>query len=142
MPRGSQKRKGRKTLRGGFYSFDGAVGTGAPSWGRGSEMGEFVVDKTGNIGDMRRGSQPVQYGRGRRRGKKGRRTRRKTLRGGGGTKYGAVSASYTGTGERGVANYVGTNTKFPPFGGPAQGAFNNAGAQPGSGFGSFNILPK
>jgi len=133
-------RKHKKTLRGGFYGFDGAVGTGAPSWGRGSEMGGFVVDKTGNIGDMRKGSQPVQYGRGR-RNKKGRRTRRK-MRGGGGNKYGAVSASFTGTGSRGMANYVGTNTKYPPFGGPSQGAFNNAGAQPGSGFGSFNILPK
>jgi hypothetical protein len=64
------------------------------------------------------------------------------MRGGGGVKYGAVSASFVGTGSRGIADRVGTNTKYPPFGGPAQGAFNNAGAQPGSGFGSFNILPK
>jgi hypothetical protein len=133
-PKKSASHKRRKTVRGGYYSFDGAVGTGAPSWGRGSEMGPFTVDKI-NAG--------AQYGRGRRRkSKKTRRHRRKSMRGGGGTKYGAVAASFNGTGSRGMANFVPTNTKYPPFGGPAQGAFNNAGAQPGSGFGSFNILPK
>lgn len=134
MPRKSRRSK-RKTRRGGFYSFNGALNTGSPAWSASSEMGKFAVDKGGNIGDPRKGSQPMQFGRGRRR------TRRRTTRGGG-TKFGAVSASFTGTGQRGIANFSGTNTKFPPFGGAAQGAFNNAGAQPNSGFKSFNILPK
>jgi hypothetical protein len=125
-------KRGRKTVRGGYYSFDGGVGTGAPNWGRGSEMGDVTVTRM-NSG--------AQYGRGRRR--KSRRTkRRRSLRGGGGNKYGAVSASFNGTGQRGMANFEATNTKYPPFGGSTHGAFNNAGAQPGSGFASFNILPK
>jgi hypothetical protein len=110
-------------MKGGYYSFDGAVATGAPAWGRGSEMGEFASTRGGNN---------TVYGAGRKR----KQTRkRRTMKGG--SKYGAVSASYMGTGERGMANYVQSSTKTPPFGGPEGGAFNNAGAQPGSGFGSF-----
>ena len=118
-------KKGGKTQKGGYYSFSGAVGTGAPNWTRGSEMGDYAVSSRGGN---------TQYGSGRRRksmkSKKGKKHR-------GGSRFGAVSASYQGTGSRAIADYVPTNTKVPPFG-PAQlGAFNNAGAQPGSGFGSF-----
>ena len=35
--------------------------------------------------------------------------------------------------------FLGSGTKFPPFGGAAQGAFNNAGAGPGN-FKSFGGL--
>ncbi len=138
----------RRVTKGGFYAFDGAIAPGAPSWGRGSEMGDFAISRLGNnaiaAGGRRRRSKKRAGGKplpidipdtpamdaGRRR-----KTRKRRMRGGG--KFGAVSATFTGTGERGMANYGPTNTKFPPFGGPAGGAFNNAGAQPGSGFGSF-----
>lgn len=147
MPHSKKHRatKRRRATRGGFYAFDGAIAPGAPSWGRGSEMGDFAVSRLGNnaIGaggrrrSKKRGSgKPLPIpdaptmDAGRRR-----KTKKRRMRGGG--KFGAVSATFTGTGERGIANYGPTNTKFPPFGGPEGGAFNNAGAQPGSGFGSF-----
>jgi len=112
----------RRTLKGGYYSFSGAVGTGAPSWTRHSEMGDWAVSSRGGN---------TQYGSSRHK----KMTKGKKVRGG--SRFGAVSASYQGTGARGVADYVATNTKVPPFGAPQLGAFNNAGAQPGSGFGSF-----
>jgi hypothetical protein len=151
MPRHSKKvtrRHKRKTLKGGYYSFNGALATGAPSYGTGSEMGDFAVSRSGNnsVGGSKRKHKKRRGGAeessseeeeemkvaGRRRKMT---KRRKTMKGGG--KFGAVSASFTGTGERGIGNYSATNTHYPPFGGPAGGAFNNAGAQPGSGFGSF-----
>jgi len=141
MPRRHTKKHGtrrQKKQRGGYYSFDGAVGTGAPSWGRGSEMGQFAVDKGGNIGNLNPGN-VVMYGRGRRRKSRSRKTRRR-MRGGG--KYGAVAASFVGTGSRGIADVVGTNTKYPPFGGPAQGAFNDGARASIAGGKSFDILPK
>lgn len=123
MKRRTVKRTRRH--RGGFYEFKGALGPGAPAWGQKSEMGPLSA---GNI------NKGMQYGRGRKH-KKRRSTRRK-MRGGGGTKFGGVAASFTGTGERGMANYGQSNTKFPPFGPAAGGAFNNAGAAPGN-FSSF-----
>lgn len=116
-------KKGGKTQKGGYYSFSGAVGTGAPAWSRHSEMGDYAVSSRGGN---------TQFGSSRRRKHtKGKKAKK------GGSRFGAVSASYQGTGSRAIADYVPTNTKVPPFG-PAQlGAFNNAGAQPGSGFGSF-----
>jgi hypothetical protein len=58
----------------------------------------------------------------------------------GGSKYGATSASFVGTGERGMINVVQNNTKGA--GPAAYGAFNNKGAGPGN-FGSFKgLLPK
>ena len=67
----------------------------------------------------------------------GRKTKRSASVKRGGSAYGAVSASYQGTGSRGIIDVVPVTTKYPPFGPAAGGAFNNAGAQPGSGFGSF-----
>jgi hypothetical protein len=113
----------RKTRRGGYYGATGAIAPGAMEWGRGSEMGEFALSS--------RGANAI-YGSSRKR----RHTRRKVRRGG--DKYGAVSASYQGTGSRGLIDVVPTTTKYPTAGGPQYGAFNNHGAQPGSGFGSFN----
>ena len=127
-------RKHKKTVKkGGYYSFNGGLATGAPAWAQGSEHGDFAVNRGGN---------GIQYGRGRSRGrhlkKKGRKTRRKTMRGG--SKYGAVSASFAGQGERGIANYVGANTKGPA--GSSLGAFNDNGAHGGN-FKSFSgLLPK
>ena len=139
MPRRHTKKRGtrRRKQRGGYYSFNGAVGTGAPDWGRGSEMGQFAVDKGGNIGNLNPGN-VIQYGRGRKRKSRGRKTRR--MRGGG--KYGAVAASFAGTGSRGIADHVGTNTKYPPFGGPAEGRFNDGARASIERGDSFNILPK
>jgi hypothetical protein len=128
MPRKTQKRSAsRKTMKGGYYGASGAIAPGAMEWGRGSEMGDFAISTRGAN---------AQYGAARKKrsaSKKhgGKRTKR------GGSAYGAVSASYQGTGTRGIMDVVPTTTKYPPFGPAAGGAFNNAGAQPGSGFGSF-----
>jgi hypothetical protein len=56
------------------------------------------------------------------------------MRGGG--KFGGVSASFQGAGERGLANYSPVITRGAP-GEAAGGAFNNYGAQPGSGYSNF-----
>lgn len=132
MPHKKAHKKTRK-LKGGFYSFQGALATGAPSWGRGTEYGDFSMSRVGNNGI---------YGRGRSKKKtmKSKKSLKKRMRGG--SKFGATASSFTGTGERGMANYVQTSTKFPPFGPAAGGAFNNAGAQSLANNKSFDILPK
>ena len=129
MPRKSRvskkhTRRHRKH-RGGYYGATGALAPGAMEWGRGSEAGPYAS----GLGD--RGGNSFQLGAGRKR--RGTR-RRKTRRGGG--KYGGVSASFEGQGERGLANVRGVVTR-DGSGAAAEGAFNNNGAQPGSGFGSF-----
>jgi len=133
MPRKSRvsrkhTRRHRKH-RGGFYGAAGAIAPGAMEWSRGSEAGAFAA----GLND--RGGNSFQLGAGkRRRGSRKVSRRRKTRRGGGA--YGAVSASYQGTGERGLANFGGVNTKNGT-GAPSLGDFNNNGAQPGSGHASF-----
>jgi len=115
----------RKTQRGGYYSFSGDIGVpGGANWTRGSEMGPYAVsDRGGN----------THYGRGRkRRGKKGGKTRR-VKRGGGA--YGEVSASYQGTGARGIADVVGISPNKPGF--ASQGEFNYYGGKPGDGLPNF-----
>ena len=107
-------RRTRKALKGGYYSFSGAVGTGAPNWSRGSEVPTPSFVKAG--------------GRRRRAHKKGARRTRKH-RGGG--SFGATSASYQGTGARGIADFVPVDTKGAYVnGGAAKGAFNDFGAKP------------
>lgn len=127
---GRRRKTQKKGKKGGYYGFAGEVAPGAANWTRHSEMGEFAVDRGGN----------AQYGRGRKRKatKKGGRKTRKVRRGGG--SYGAVSASFQGTGERGLANVVGVSPNKPGF--ATEGQFNNYGAQPGSGFGSFITTSK
>jgi hypothetical protein len=144
MRRRHTKKRGtrrHRKMKGGFYSFNGGLGPGAPSWGKGSEMGGYAVDKGGNMSNMGpNGMRPeIQYGRGRRRKSKGRKTRRR-MRGGG--KYGGVSASFEGSGSRGMANYAGVNTRVPPLGGSAYGGFNDAAAASMRAGNSFDILPK
>lgn len=121
MARKSSKKAGRRRtrkLKGGFYSFSGAVGTGAPNWTRGAEVP--TPDYVSKGGRRRR-----------RAGRKSRKTRRMK---GGGT-FGATSASYQGTGARGIADYVAVDTKGPYVnGGAGGGAFNDFGAKPGSSF--------
>jgi hypothetical protein len=125
-----RKTKGGRTrkLRGGYYGATGAIAPGAMEWGRSSEMGDFVANSS-------RGGNNAILGAGRRRKSKkaGRRTRRK-MRGGG--KYGGVSASFGGEGVAGLANYHGVTSRDNP-GVPTGGKFNNYGAGPSSGFGSF-----
>jgi hypothetical protein len=112
-----RRRRHTRKHKGGYYSFSGAVGTGAPNWVRGSEVPTPDYVKTG--------------GRRRRSGRKGRKTRR--IRGG--ASFGATSASYQGTGARGIADFVAVDTKGPYVnGGAAKGAFNDFGAKPGSSF--------
>jgi hypothetical protein len=126
---GRRRKTSKKPKKGGYYGFNGGIAPGAALWTRKSEMGEYAIsDRGGN----------TQHGMGRRRRKgKG---KKKTMRGG--TKYGGVSASFGGTGERGMANYGGVSTRAPPFGSAAGGNFNNYGAQPGGGFGSFITTSK
>ena len=109
------RRRTRK-VKGGYYSFSGAVGTGAPNWTRGNEVpAPDYVSKGGK----------------RRKSRKSRKTRK--MKGGG--SYGATSASYQGTGARGIADFVAVDTKGPYVnGGSAKGAFNDYGAKPGSSF--------
>lgn len=126
MPRKSRratKRKlhrRRKTAKGGFYSFNGAIAPGAPAWGRQSEYGQY------NLSD-RGGNGAFQYGRGRKK--------TKSKRGGG--KFGAVSASYQGQGSKGLIDVAQITTKYPMNGPAAGGEFNNFGAGPNSGHSSF-----
>jgi hypothetical protein len=113
-----RRRRATRKLKGGYYSFSGAVGTGAPNWTRGAEVPTPDYVKSG--------------GRRRRVTKKGARRTRKHR---GGSLYGATSASYQGTGARGIADFVAVDTKGPYVnGGAAKGAFNDFGAKPGSSF--------
>ena len=119
----SRKRTQRKH-KGGYYGMKGAIAPGAPLWGRGSEMGDWAVSNRGAN---------AQYGAGKRKSGKGKKKTRKQ-RGSG--RYGGVSASYQGSGSRGIADFKGVITR-DGSGAAAGGEFNNFGAQPGSGFGSF-----
>ena len=111
-----RSRKGRKTMKkrgGASYGFNGAVGTGAPSYGITPEV------------------TTPEYARGGRRSKSRRSTRRRVK---GGTRFETASAGYVGTGSRGVADYVDVGSTR---GTSAMGSFNNHGSQPGSGGSSF-----
>jgi hypothetical protein len=124
VPKGGRTKKVKKVKKGGYYSFAGDLGhPGAANWKSESEMGSYAISSRGGN---------TQFGRGRKRkAKKGGKTRKMR----GGSKYGAVSASYQGTGARGIADVVGVSPNKPGF--ATEGEFNNYGAQPGSGFGSF-----
>jgi len=116
--RKTQKRKlTRRKHRGGYYGASGAIAPGAMQWSAGSEMGHWassVSSRAGNGG--------VQYGRGRKRKSKSKQSTRRKMRGGG--KFGGVSASFQGAGERGLANYAGVTTR-DHVGTAAGGAFND-----------------
>ena len=128
------KRTKRRTMKGGFYGASGAIAPGAMGWSASSEMGDYAISRRG-------GNSMIGAGR-RRKGKKSRKVthrRKHTSRGArhtGGSKYGAVAASFQGAGERGLINVTGVNTKGP-IGSPAYGAWNDGGAHPGSGHSSF-----
>lgn len=90
-------RKGRRTVKkGGYYGFDGKVGTGAPLWKTSQEVGvPSYVTKGGR--------------------------RRKTRKVRGGTRFQSATAGFTGTGTRGIANYEDVGSTR---GASALGAFN------------------
>jgi hypothetical protein len=90
-------RKGRRTVKkGGYYGFDGKVGTGAPLWKTSQEVGiPSYVTKGGR--------------------------RRKTRKVRGGTRFQSATAGFVGTGSRGVADYVDVGSTRGPS---ALGAFN------------------
>ena len=111
------RRRSTRKIKGGYYSFSGAVGTGAPNWTRSAEV-----------------PTPDYVSKGGRRRKAGRKSR-KTRRMKGGSSFGATSASYQGPGSRGIADFVAADTKGPYVnGGAAKGAFNDFGAKPGTSF--------
>ena len=107
MPHKKSHKRSRKSMkktmrrkRGGFYGASGAIAPGSMEWKAGQE------------------TQAPAYVRG---GKRGARKSRKAKKGG--ASYGAVSASYQGTGSRGLADYVPVITKTGD-GGSALGQFN------------------
>ena len=142
MPRRHTKKhktRRHRKMKGGYYSFEGATAPGSENWVGRSEMGGYTVDKGGNMTNMGpNGPRPIFYGRGRHKKSRGRKTRRR-MKGGG--KFGGVSASYLGTGSRGIADRVGINTRGPPLNEAANGAFNNLGADSLANNTSFDILP-
>ena len=125
MPRKGHKKTARKVKKGGFYGAAGPIAPGATQWKAGSEMGGFSLSS--------RGGNAI-YGSGRKR-KGSRKATRRVRRGG--SKFGAVAASYQGQGSRGLADYAQITTKYPSGGPAAGGAFNYFGAKPGSGHESF-----
>jgi hypothetical protein len=118
----SRKRTMRRKMKGGYYGMSGSIAPGAPLWGRASEM-DSSAGRGGN----------TQLGGRRRKMKKSTKRHRK-IKGGG--SFGGVSASFQGTGVKGIANYNPVSVRTSP-GTAAGGSFNNFGAQPGSGFSSF-----
>uniref|UniRef100_A0A6C0JY90 Uncharacterized protein n=1 Tax=viral metagenome TaxID=1070528 RepID=A0A6C0JY90_9ZZZZ len=113
-------RKTKKVKKGGYYSFNGALGTGAPNWTHHSEMRDGIESRAGN---------GMKAGR--------RRKHKKTRRMRGGMKWGTTAGSFVGTGSRGLADIVPTASGRTAPGDPNLGAFNNSGVQPGGGFKSF-----
>jgi hypothetical protein len=118
MPGG---RRRRRTMKGGMgYGFGGAMGTNGPVWdaswgGEITKGGEPIYDTADRP--------PVTGGR-RRKSKKAKKggRRRRTMRGGAPWQSIApVGYSFTGSGERGLANVDGYASKVPPSsGGPSQ----------------------
>jgi hypothetical protein len=134
MPRSKRTTRRHRPKKGGYYGAAGPIvrGGDAMQWNAGSEMGQFTADQI-NAGAKMTG--------GRRRKSKRGKQHRKTRRGGG--KYGGVSASYTGTGVRGRADFVGASTRVSSPQDVAKfGEFNDNGAHKGD-FGSFGgMFPK
>ena len=125
MRRKGQSKKNRMTRRkqrGGYYGAVGAIAPGAMQWGRGSEMGNWAVSSRGGN---------TQYGAGRRKSRS-----KKTRKQRGSGRYGGVASSFQGMGVNGMAIHKPIVTR-DGTGAAAGGAFNNFGAQPGSGYSSF-----
>jgi hypothetical protein len=100
-------KKTMRRKRGGYYGANGAIAPGAMEWKAGVEVAAPAHVRGGK----------------RRASRKTRKSMMKKKRGG--ASYGAVSASYQGTGARGIADYVPVDTKGAPVDSAAEGAFNN-----------------
>lgn len=120
---GRRRKTMKKAKKGGYYSFNGALATGAADWSRHTEVPAGMANRGGN----------AQMGGKKRKG--GKKTR-KAKRGGG--YFGQAVAGFTGTGNRGLANYPDVSA---PTGKAAGGAFNDNGAKPGD-FKSFITTSK
>ena len=121
--KGRKVTKRNKPLKGGFYSFAGAVGTGAPLYHQKTEMQNPEVGS--------RGGNSQYWTGGRRKKGKGKKTRKMK----GGTYFGQAVSGFTGHGvNRGMGGFQDVSS---PQGKAAEGGFANYGAQPGSGYGSF-----
>jgi len=117
----SKTSKKARKMRGGMgYGFQGPMGTNGPTWGA-SWGGEVTKDGTPVLGTSDR----VVGGRRRKtvKGKKGKKGRRRTMRGGATWQApGQVGYGYTGTGSRGLADATGYASRVPPSGAPSQNA--------------------
>jgi hypothetical protein len=98
-----RRRTKRSRSRGGYYGYNGSLATGAPNWTASSEMGDWSISTRGAN---------ATYGSSRSRRSHRRKTRRSRVSGAG--KFGAVSASFQGTGQRGIIDVVPVNTKGYP----------------------------
>jgi len=117
--------KGRRhTKKGGYYGAAGPIAVGAMRWDAGNEV---EAPKYAQAGGKRRRTH---------------RKNKRKVRGGG--KYGGVSASYEGTGYRGIPNHRGIDTKTAPLPGrpAALGGFNDNGDPPGNFAGFAGMFPK
>ena len=116
--RRSKSRRVTRKMRGGYYGASGAIAPGAMGWARAEEMpvtsGVMAGKSTSGGGRVKK-----------------KKSRSRKMRGG--SRYGAVSGSFTGEGHRGLANMTPVNAKSDS-GPSALGAFNNYGAAPGSKF--------
>lgn len=108
----------RKTMKGGMgYGFGGAMGTNGPVWD--ASWGGEITKAGAPIYDTA-DRPPVTGGR-RRKSKKSKKGRRKTMRGGASWQTIApAGGGFTGSGERGLANWSGYASKVPASGGPSQ----------------------
>lgn len=123
---GGKKRKGSKKTRkmkGGMgYGFGGTIGTAGPQWdsswgGEVTKSGTPIYDTADRpaVGGRRRKSKKAT--------KKGRKGKKKTMRGGAQWQSAAgVGYGYTGTGSRGLADPTAYASKVPPQGAPSQNA--------------------
>lgn len=106
-----KKRSAKKTMRrkrGGYYGANGAIAPGAMEWKSGQETAT---------------PSHVQGGSKRRKSKS--KKSKKTMKKKGGAAYGSVSASFQGTGSRGIADHVPVDIKGSAADSAAFGAFNN-----------------
>jgi hypothetical protein len=129
---GRKRRHTQRKMKGGYYGFNGALATGAPSWSSKSEYGGNQIFADGGTNSK------AQYGRGRKR----RTGRSRKMKGGG--SYGASSASFEGKGSRGLIDVASRNTKGPAVGPNVSklGAFNDNGAHSGNWNSFKGLLPK
>jgi hypothetical protein len=129
MPKTGGRTKKRGMKKGGYYSFSGDVGVaGGPNWTRHSEMGEHSISSRGGN---------THYGSGRKRkGKKGKKTRK--VKRGGGSFAQAVSGFTANGAQRGLGGFQDVSS---PMGKAAGGDFNNHGAKSGD-FSNFITTSK